>query len=98
MTMSGRILLVNYTCNEITDVFVGYHPIFSKTRGFQTSDDLSFYTDEMHLRVLQMHNISLIGDRMSQINKKETIVQLLSMERKDPVPGVQYRSTFFINH
>ena len=93
--MSGRIL-VNYTCNEVFDVFVGYHPIFSETRGFQTSDDLSFYTDEMHLRVLEMHNLLLDGDRMSPSNKIETIVQILSIERKDPIPGTQYRSVFYL--
>lgn len=93
-------MLIVYDLEEGAGIqfVVADHPVFAHVTGFHTDNDLSFYTNDMHMRILdEIGNKVLIYGRNlnSAENKVNTMLKLFAGDR--PTAGQQFRAIICIN-
>jgi len=77
---------------------VADHPVFSHVVGFHADSDLSFYTNDMHTKVLDEigNKVLLYGNNLNSAeNKVNTMLKLFGGER--PATGQRFRATISLN-
>jgi len=88
------VLVIYYTVEGGVRCVVSNHPLFSHVTGFHTDDDLSFYTNDMHMKALDEvgNRVLIYGNNLNSAeNKMNTMLELFGHER--PTVGQRFRAT-----
>lgn len=100
MKLEQLPMLVVYDLQEGAGIefVVADHPVFAHVTGFHTNSNLSFYTNDMHTKVLDEigNKVLIYGNNINSAeNKVNTMLKLFAGDC--PSEGQQFRATILIN-
>lgn len=79
--------------------FLGDHSIFAGLRGFYSDYDLDFYTDKMHLEMVQTMGefFHCCGDDPNSVENKSSLLYQFFSGGPEPVAGTEFRAVIHLH-